>query len=392
VDRKLNIAMVVRAFATDGGLELYAHRVIEGLLQQGHAVTVFSQSRRSSFDHEQLHFKQIELRSDKIGKLRRMQHDYTAGNRALASEAAGFDVVHSQHYPCSYATVVTFHNHTIRRWSEVGSPSEKIINECKSAVVPAYRLRYQQDEELCKNGKCLVFPSRIMQEDYFATYPFLDAGATPYVVAYPGSSLPATISATSGDEAVANQPFTFLFIGRGFRRKGLDVVLAAAAQLVHTGRNLRLLVAGMKGKPPDALRLRLLGLTGKVEYLGFRNDMDRVYAMAQAAVLPSRVEPFGMAPLQAMSFGLVPIVSRVSGVSEVLTDESDCLILENHLDASELASHMARLMDDPQLLQRLRGNAASTATKTSWEQTVQQTLDAYAVASGSTTTHQAAVQ
>jgi UDP-glucose:(heptosyl)LPS alpha-1,3-glucosyltransferase len=339
-----------------------------------------------------LHFKQIELRSDKMIKMRRMQHDYEAGNRALAEEAARFDIVHSQHYPCSHAGVVTFHNHTVRRWSQVGSPSEKIINDCKSALVPAYRLRDQQDEELCKNGKCLIFPSHVMQEDYFETYPFLNAGPTPYVVAYPGSSLPATISGTTAQPAADPKPFTFLFIGRGFRRKGLDIVLAAAARLVHAGRDLRVLIAGMKGKPSDALRLRLLGLTGKVEYLGFRNDMDRVYAMAQAAVLPSRVEPFGMAPLQAMSFGLVPIVSRVSGVSEVLTAEADCLILENHLDAAELASHMARLMDEPQLLQRLRGNVASTATKISWEQTVQQTLDAYAVASGSATTHQAAVQ
>ena len=374
--KPLNVAMVVRAFATDGGLELYAHHVIAGLLDAGHNVTVFCQSRRTDLQHPLLRVAEIPLRSDKLPKRKRLQHDYEQANRVLAG-VTGFDIIHSQHYPCSFADVVTFHNHTVRRWSQVGLPWERVVNDAKCALVPAYHMRDQQDEELCRKARCLIFPSQAMQQDYYHTYAFLKAEDKPYVVAYPGASVPSGAAEAREGTHPSAPTFTFLFVGRGFRRKGLDMVLAAAARLKSAGKDFRLLVAGMKAKPLDHLRLQTLGLSDRVEYLGFRRDMPAVYAMADAAVLPSRVEPFGMAPLQAMHFGLVPIVSRVSGVSEVLSHEHDCLILDNHLDAGELYAHMARLMEQPQLRRDLQQNAIVTAQRVSWSQTVERTLEAY---------------
>jgi UDP-glucose:(heptosyl)LPS alpha-1,3-glucosyltransferase len=377
MERPLKIAMLVRAFATDGGLELYAHRVVEGLLKQGHQVTVICQNKRSDFTHANLSFKTIEGRSDRLPKIKRLQHDYAAGNAVLAECADQFDLVHSQHYPTSFADVVTFHNHSARRWSHAGLPWERKVNDAKCALVPAYKLRDQYDQELCRNARCRVFPSRVMQQDYYDTY-LINPAEAPYMVAFPGSSMPS--SQTTQPDKKADKPFTFLFVGRGFRRKGLDVVLGACAELARSGKKFQLLIAGLKEKPIDKIRLNLLGLQGKVSYLGFRNDMDTVFREADAAVLPSRVEPFGMAPLQAMSFGLVPIVSRVSGVSEVLTDRQDCLILENHLDCHELAKLMDELLSNPQLLADLRRNAPSTAAKVNWDQTVTSTLNAYELA------------
>jgi glycogen(starch) synthase len=220
----------------------------------------------------------------------------------------------------------------------------------------------------------------LMQEDFFHMYPQLAAQQKPYVVAYPGASVPVTSQFVDDWVRPSNAPFTFLFVGRGYRKKGLDIVLAAAAKLARTGRYFRLLIAGLEAKPLYLIRIQLMGLQNHVQYLGFRNDMDVVYRMADAAILPSRVEPFGMAPLQAMAFGLVPIISRVSGVSEVLQHDRDCLIVENHVDTDELASHMARLMDQPRLLAELSRNARQAAGQINWEQTVERTLDAYAIA------------
>ena len=84
-----------------------------------------------------------------------------------------------------------------------------------------------------------------------------------------------------------------------------------------------------------------------------------------------------MAPIQGMQFGLVPIVSRVCGVAEVLTDGQDCLILKNHLDKLELANLMERLMLDRELYKALQGQAKVTADKLNWRQTVEATEKAY---------------
>jgi glycosyltransferase involved in cell wall biosynthesis len=140
-----------------------------------------------------------------------------------------------------------------------------------------------------------------------------------------------------------------------------------------------LIIAGLKAKPFDKLRLSLMGLSNIVEYLGFRKDMHNVYAQAHATILPSRIEPFGMAPVQGMMHGLVPIVSAVSGVSEVLTDGLDSLILRDHLSPDELAELMKRLIDSPDKLAEMSARARGTAAKLTWDLTVDETLRAYRI-------------
>jgi glycosyltransferase involved in cell wall biosynthesis len=105
--------------------------------------------------------------------------------------------------------------------------------------------------------------------------------------------------------------------------------------------------------------------------------MARVFAKAKALVLPSKIEPFGMAPIQAMQYGLVPIVSQVCGVSEVLSDNNDALILQNHLSAPELADLMAKLMGNAELYKKLSKQARQSAQTISWDKTVAATEEAY---------------
>jgi glycosyltransferase involved in cell wall biosynthesis len=120
-----------------------------------------------------------------------------------------------------------------------------------------------------------------------------------------------------------------------------------------------------------------LGISSNVEFLGYQKDMASVFAKAKALVLPSKIEPFGMAPIQAMQYGLVPIVSQVCGVSEVLSDNNDALILQNHLSAPELADLMAKLMGNTELYKKLSKQARQSAQAISWEKTVAATEEAY---------------
>src|SRR5262249_4930780 len=153
------------------------------------------------------------------------------------------------------------------------------VNDAKFRLVKAYKLRDYQDRVLCQSAQCLIFPSQVMQEDYYHNYPFLTAQHKPYVVAHPGALLASPSSKTQPlTSAKTSSAFTFLFVGRGYRRKGLDVLLSAASLLARGGRDFRLLIAGLRAKPLDRARLALMGLADKVEYLGFQKDMDKVYA------------------------------------------------------------------------------------------------------------------
>ncbi len=370
--------MAMRTFSPHGGLELYAHKLIEGLLERGVKVTVICQNVESEYRHKRLEFLEIANAPKGLSKAERVQQLFIASNEVLQNHRSSFSLIHSQHLPAEFANVVTFHNHTVGRLSEVGRPWERKLNDFKVNFVSAYKLRDRYDEILCRNADCLVFVSKRLQEDYFRRYDLANAEeAKSYVVAYPGASLPPIDESQSVKTESADGMFTFLFVGKGFRKKGLDVLFESCAHLRRKGRNFRLIIAGLKQRPLDKLRLSSLKIIENVQYLGFQKDMAAVYAQAQSIILPSRIEPFGMAPVQAMTFGLVPIVSAVSGVSEVLHDGEDALLLKDHLNSEELAAQMQRLMDDKTLLLRLSAKAATAARTVSWETTVDQTLKAY---------------
>ncbi len=80
--------------------------------------------------------------------------------------------------------------------------------------------------------------------------------------------------------------------------------------------------------------------------------------------------------------GLVPIVSSVCGVAEVLSDEADALIVKDHLSAAELSNAMQRLMTEPELTAQLSKQAVKTSAALTWDQTVDATIAAYNATSG----------
>lgn len=378
---QLHIAMIVRSFSVAGGLELYVHKVVEGLLERGITVTVICEEHKTSLRAGNLSVVDIPAPDKRLSKGRKLKHQFEAATEAIA-KFGPFDLIHTQHFPIDGADVVTFHNHSVPHLSKVGTAWENLLNKTKELCVPAYKARHHYDRILCRQARSLIFPSHVCRNDFCTVMePFCNLEQTPYVVARPGADL-----ALKGNRdhmlASADQtgPFKFLFVGRGFRRKGLDTVLKACSILRKSGKSFTLQVAGLSRKPIDELRLSALGIKTEVEYLGFRNDMDRVYEQSSAFVMASRHDVFGMAPLQAMHWGLPAIVSRCMGVAELLTHKENALILENHLDAEQLSELMQEIMTDKALYSRLRSHVKAVAEHTTWNNCTEATIDAYRLA------------
>ena len=235
------------------------------------------------------------------------------------------------------------------------------------------------DRRLASEANCRIFVSSTEQEEYYREFN-LDPNS-PYVIAYPG--------ATTGKEAAADaEPsdydeyervsrFPFLFVGKGYRMKGLDILFKACRLLKSYGAEFELNVVGLEKKPILAAALMRYKIEDRVNFLGYVSDVSRVFDRCYAIVTPSRLESFGMAPLQAMRHGLVPIVSRVSGIAEVLESGVNGLILENHLEPEELAFQMKRLLDEPELLSAMSARARERACDFTWEKTADATIFAY---------------
>ncbi len=192
-------------------------------------------------------------------------------------------------------------------------------------------------------------------------------------VVYPGFTTPAPVDRHS------RTAFTFLFVGTDFERKGgFEVVEAFDAMAArYPEARLVLVSPDPRERNPDRAihswvsaakreqtlsRLEVLERRGVVErhLLQERHLLYKgIYPMADVFVMPSRAEGFGFTNIEAMSFGLPVISSRVGAIPEVI-DDGVTGVLVHAGDVSALSSAMERLVADRPLAHRM-GEAARAA-------------------------------
>ena len=175
----------------------------------------------------------------------------------------------------------------------------------------------------------------------------------------------------------------FVFAGRLERLKGLDLALRALADVASGGCHpaARLVVIGDDGGlAGERERLQAvaadLGLGGRVEFLGPlpQRELARYYAAADACLLPSYTESFGLAALEAQACGTPVVTSRAAGIASVIDDGRTGFLVEGQ----DYASAMRRLLEDPALVERMGTEAARLASGFSWEHTTQRLLTSFA--------------
>lgn len=165
--------------------------------------------------------------------------------------------------------------------------------------------------------------------------------------------------------AIPQNQFVLILVGNDWRNKGVSVLLNALADL--RDRPIRLLV--VTGEDLSACR-RLVTekvLDGRVVFLPPRKDIEFYYAAADAYAGPSLQDAYGIPPAEAMACGLPVIVSAAAGVSEIVTNDVDGMILDDPKDATKLAAMIRRLYEDQDFRDRLGVKAAETARQYTWE-------------------------
>lgn len=117
-----------------------------------------------------------------------------------------------------------------------------------------------------------------------------------------------------------NHPI-ILFAGRITLQKGPEYFIKAAKKVVDYEPEARFIVAGTGDMLPQIIELSAkLGISKNVLFHGqySRYEADLLFSIADAFVMPSVSEPFGIVPLEAISKGTPTIISKQSGISEVL--------------------------------------------------------------------------
>ena len=169
---------------------------------------------------------------------------------------------------------------------------------------------------------------------------------------------------------------TVLFLGRVTAQKGPGVFLDAAARVLCVLPRTTFVVAGSGDLLPWAIeRAARLRIARRVRFTGFLRGaaVARAYAAADVFVLPSVSEPFGLAPLEAMSMGVPTIVSSASGVREVVRH---ALVVDPH-DVDDLASKEIAILSRPRFARALGREGRAEAHRLDWGAPARRLLEVY---------------
>ena len=170
-----------------------------------------------------------------------------------------------------------------------------------------------------------------------------------------------------------------LFVGTVEPRKNIDGLLDAYARLLARRPDApRLVIAGRMGGTGDGplARVQHPPLSGHVEYRGYVANCEReaLYKGAQAFVLPSFDEGFGIPALEAMAAG-VPVIASTRGALPELVGDAGLLVDPD--DNESLAAAMDRIIGDPHLRANCARRGLDRAGQFSWAQTARDVRRAY---------------
>jgi glycosyltransferase involved in cell wall biosynthesis len=166
--------------------------------------------------------------------------------------------------------------------------------------------------------------------------------------------------------AIRKSDKVVLYLGRVTMQKGPEYFIAAAKKVLQKLDQVKFVMAGSGDKVQQVIDLAAReGIGHKITFTGFLHgdDVQRVFEMADVYVMPSVSEPFGISTLEAISHDVPVILSKTSGVSEVLQH----VLKVDFWDTDEMANQILAVLRHPPLGQTLRRHADVEVRKLTWD-------------------------
>ncbi len=140
-----------------------------------------------------------------------------------------------------------------------------------------------------------------------------------------------------------------IFVGKVQKVKGVDLLIEAFSNIKNDFPNYKLLIVGDFDEPKYygklKKRINKLKLNEKIEFLGNRNDVEKLLNQSKLFVLPSRSEGYGIALAEALSCELKCIATNIGGIPEVLEKyKGDCILVEP--EAEKIAEGIKKQLKD----------------------------------------------
>ncbi len=167
-----------------------------------------------------------------------------------------------------------------------------------------------------------------------------------------------------------------LFLGRITFQKGPDYFVEAAAMVLKEIPNVTFVMAGAGDMTPRIIEMvASLGIGKNFHFTGFLNgtEVEKIFTISDLYVMPSVSEPFGISPLEAMVYDTPVIISKQSGVSEILHHA----LKVDVWDVSEMANKIIAVLKHPILSADMVERSREALKNIHWEKAAKKIASVY---------------
>jgi len=166
------------------------------------------------------------------------------------------------------------------------------------------------------------------------------------------------------------------FLGRITFQKGPEYFVEAAYKVLQRDDNVRFVMAGSGDMLNKTIkRVAELGIANRFHFTGFLRgeDVDRMFALSDVYVMPSVSEPFGISPLEAMRSNVPVIISKQSGVSEIL----NFALKADFWDIDAMADYIYGLLQYDGISKMFKEHGKTEVDSLKWENAAKKLIGFY---------------
>ncbi len=362
----MHLALIRHRLASLGGAETTLLALTRELVRQGHTVTVLTadeQRPRVLAGLDRVHWCHVPTWPGKLGRI----WGFAVHARRLV-QTQRFDLVYSLERTLAqdaYRAGDGCHREWLARRQEYDSPWQR----GQLAVSPFHRLLLFLEARLYRSPDLhlVIANSRQVKEEVHRHY---QVPLEKVQVIYNGVEQTRFRWQPGGIKLTCP---VILFVGSGFKRKGLRYLIAALAAL--RSRRVQLLVVGQDRLQAYRSLAKKLGVVDRITFLGPQPQVEEWYQRVSLLALPTIYDPCANVVLEALACGRPVVTTAANGAAEFITPGVNGAVLARPDDIPGLAAALEEFLEranDPAVQQA----AVAAVAALSWERTVSETLAA----------------
>jgi UDP-glucose:(heptosyl)LPS alpha-1,3-glucosyltransferase len=373
----MKVALVRQRYTDFGGAERYTSALAEHLIDSGHEVHVFAnewKGKKNKANGEGIIFHHVPMLKG-LSVLEVVSFAYNS-RRMLKREQ--FDIIHSFERTL-HQDVYRAGDGCHREWLIQRKKIDPWHKRMTQAINPLHLSLLRIEREIFREGnyRAIIANSKRGKAEIMAHYGvpsekirviYTPVDRTHFPMDHP----PERGKRVRDSLGIPDETRVLLFVGSGFRRKGLTGIIEA---LPMVGENTHLIVIGKDRIAPYRSLARKAGKEKYVHFIGPVSFVEQYYEASDLFIFPTIYEPFSNVCLEAMASGLPVATSQINGASEIIIEGKNGYVIENPIDHIEIADKIKKgLMLDRDEVKKVNSTMLKNFT---WEKHIKKVCTVY---------------